>query len=64
VPEGEGQREEESAFEAISVPERIGAVILIATTLFIGIYPRCLLDLIVPALNSPLMLNLLKGQDR
>ena len=45
---------------AISVPERIGAGILIATTLLIGLYPRLLLDLIVPALNSPLMSNLLK----
>ena len=45
----------------ISVPERIGAAILIATTLLIGLYPRLLLDLIVPALNSPLMENLTKG---
>jgi NADH-quinone oxidoreductase subunit M len=47
--------------EPITTPERLGAVLLIATTLLIGLYPRLLLDLIVPALNSPLMSNLLKG---
>jgi len=40
--------------EPISVPERIGAAILIGTTLLIGVYPRLLLDLIVPSLHSPL----------
>jgi NADH-quinone oxidoreductase subunit M len=40
--------------EPISVPERLGAALLIATTLLIGLYPRLLLDLIVPALSSPL----------
>ncbi len=40
--------------EPISVPERLGAVILMATSLVIGLYPRLLLDLIVPALNSTL----------
>ena len=47
--------------EPITTPERIGAALLIATTLLIGLYPRLLLDLIVPALNSPLMSNVLKG---
>ena len=47
--------------EDISIPERIGAAILIGTTVTIGLYPRLLLDLIVPALNSPLMEKLLKG---
>ncbi len=43
-----------SAGEPISVPERIGAAILIGTTLAIGLFPSLLLNLIVPALNSPL----------
>ena len=30
-------------------------------TVLIGLYPRLLLDLIVPALQSPLMSKLLKG---
>ena len=38
----------------ISIPERIGAATLIAISLLIGLYPRLLLDLIVPALNAPL----------
>jgi NADH-quinone oxidoreductase subunit M len=47
--------------EPITVPERIGAALLIAITLLIGLYPRLLLDLIVPALSSPLMSNVLRG---
>jgi len=43
-----------TALEPITIPERIGAVMLIAATLLIGLYPRLLLDLIVPALQSPL----------
>ncbi len=50
-----------SALEPITIPERMGAAILIATTLLIGLYPRLLLDLIQPALESPLMARLLKG---
>ena len=48
-------------FDSISIPERIGAVLLIAITVLIGLCPRLLLDLIKPALESPLMLNVLKG---
>lgn len=51
----------EQALDDISVPERIGAAMLLATTLLIGLYPRLLLDLIVPALNSPLMEKVMKG---
>jgi NADH-quinone oxidoreductase subunit M len=42
--------------EPISVPERIGAMILIGASLLIGLYPRLLLDVIVPSFdsNSPL----------
>ena len=40
--------------EPISIPERIGAIMLIAATLVIGLYPRLLLDLIVPSFGSPL----------
>ncbi len=38
----------------ISLPEMIGAVLLIVCTLGIGLYPRILLDLIVPALHTDL----------
>ncbi|HWN95992.1 MAG TPA: NADH-quinone oxidoreductase subunit M [Methylomirabilota bacterium] len=43
------------ALAAISLPERIGAVMLLAITLLIGIYPRLLLDLIIPSFDTPLM---------
>src|SRR6266496_3920309 len=45
----------------ISIPERIGAVILIGATLAIGLYPRLLLDLIEPSFNSPLFEGLRKA---
>lgn len=37
--------------EPISVPERIGAAILMGTSLAIGLYPRLLLDLIMPSVD-------------
>jgi len=54
-------QERETALEPITIPERIGAALLIATTLLIGLYPRLLLDLIVPALHSPLFEGLWKA---
>jgi NADH-quinone oxidoreductase subunit M len=48
----------------ISAAERIGASILITTTVAVGLYPRLLLDLILPALNSPLFDGLRKGMWR
>ncbi|MCL5096574.1 MAG: NADH-quinone oxidoreductase subunit M [Candidatus Omnitrophica bacterium] len=47
--------------EAISIPERLGAAILMATTVLIGLYPRLLLDLIIPSFNAPWMQALVKG---
>jgi len=38
----------------ITIPERIGAVLLIGTSLVVGLYPRILLDIIIPSFNSPL----------
>jgi NADH-quinone oxidoreductase subunit M len=40
--------------EPISVPERLGAGALILASLVIGLYPRLLLDVIVPSFGSPL----------
>ncbi|HEV2462716.1 MAG TPA: NADH-quinone oxidoreductase subunit M [Acidobacteriaceae bacterium] len=45
----------------ITPPEKIAAAILMATSAVVGIYPRLLLDLILPALNSPLFDGLRKG---
>ncbi len=48
-------------FADISVPERVGAVILVVATVVIGLFPRLLLELIVPSFGSSLMARLLQG---
>jgi NADH-quinone oxidoreductase subunit M len=45
----------------ISFPERLGAIILICASVLVGIYPQVLLNIIVPALNSPLFEGLRNG---
>jgi len=45
----------------ITLPERIGAMILIGASVLVGLYPQALLNVIVPALNSPLFEGLRKG---
>jgi NADH-quinone oxidoreductase subunit M len=52
--DGRAARAADAPLEPISVPERIGAALLMATSLGIGLYPRLLLDLIDPALRSGL----------
>jgi NADH-quinone oxidoreductase subunit M len=47
--------------EPISTPERIGAAMLIAASLVIGLFPGLLLDWIQPCFNSPLFQRLLNG---
>ena len=49
------------ALAPISVPERIGAAVLIGTSLIIGLYPRLLLDLISQSFGSSLFDWLPKG---
>src|SRR5260221_9650688 len=44
--------QEHLQLEPITTPERIGAVLLIGTSLLIGLYPRLLLDLIGPSFSS------------
>ena len=53
--------DEHHAREPISVPERIGAVMLIAVSLVVGLYSRILLDVIIPSFNSPLFEWVKKG---
>jgi NADH-quinone oxidoreductase subunit M len=48
-------------FAPITWPEKAGALLLIATTVYIGLKPDVLLDWIVPALRSPLFQAVLKG---
>jgi NADH-quinone oxidoreductase subunit M len=55
-----GSAHAHSELTPISIPERIGAAMLIGTALLIGLYPRLLLDLIGPAFNSPLFDELRK----
>jgi NADH-quinone oxidoreductase subunit M len=49
-----------SKLDPISIPERIGAAMLIGTALLIGLCPRLLLDLIGPSFNSSLFDELRK----
>jgi NADH-quinone oxidoreductase subunit M len=63
-PVSSGAKSTRGRFADITVPERIGATLLISITLLIGLYPRLLLDLIEPALHSPLLENVMKAGDR
>jgi NADH-quinone oxidoreductase subunit M len=48
----------------ISIPERIGAIILIGASVIVGLYPQLLLRVIVPALHSSMFNGLWKGTGR
>lgn len=48
----------------ITIPERVGAVILLSASVAVGLYPQFLLRLIIPALHSPLFDGLWKGSGR
>jgi NADH-quinone oxidoreductase subunit M len=45
----------------ITLPERAGALLLIAATVYLGLQPGLLLDWITPALQSPLFQAVWKG---
>jgi NADH-quinone oxidoreductase subunit M len=49
------------ALEPISWPERIAAVLLIGTSLVVGIYPQTILWRVITALSSPMFDGLRKG---
>lgn len=49
------------AFDAITVPERIGAALFIGVALVVGLYPRILMDVIGRSFTSPLFEWLQKG---
>ena len=53
-----------SQLPAITIPERLGAVILMGASVVIGLYPQVLLRVIVPALRSPLFEGLWRGSSR
>jgi NADH-quinone oxidoreductase subunit M len=46
-------------FDPITFPEKLGGVILIAATLFVGLFPSVLLDPILHSFQSPLMHRIL-----
>jgi NADH-quinone oxidoreductase subunit M len=48
-------------FDCISVPEKIGAILLLSVSLIVGLYPDCLLRLIGPSLTLPMFEWLGKG---
>jgi NADH-quinone oxidoreductase subunit M len=48
-------------FDPISWPEKAGALLLVAATVYVGLKPDVLLSWIIPALQSPLMQAALKG---
>jgi NADH-quinone oxidoreductase subunit M len=45
----------------ITIPERVGGLVLMAVSLIVGVYPRLLLDLIVPSFNTPLFEGMRKA---
>jgi NADH-quinone oxidoreductase subunit M len=47
--------------DPISIPERAGALVLLAATLLIGLWPGLLLNFITPTLHSPLFQPLFQG---
>ncbi len=57
---GPPQAQEQAELAPISVPERIGAVLLIAASLFIGLFPQWIIGLVAPSFGSPLFHELLK----
>ena len=65
---GEAREKEDTppapALPPISLPERIGALLLIGASIAIGLYPQLLLRVIIPAFHSPLFDGLLRGAGR
>jgi NADH-quinone oxidoreductase subunit M len=46
---------------SISLAEKAGALVLLSAAIVVGLYPKVLLDLIGPSLNSPLFERMWKG---
>lgn len=51
----------EAPLPAITPPERLGAILLLAAAVAVGVYPDLLLDWIIPSLHSPLMRAAMSG---
>jgi len=57
----DGSAPAQSPLPPITLPERLGAAILIGSSIAVGLYPQMLLKIITPALNSPLFDGLREG---
>ncbi|MDR3229472.1 MAG: NADH-quinone oxidoreductase subunit M [Puniceicoccales bacterium] len=55
VAEAAARAEPLPRYAPITVPEKLGAALLLAASILIGLFPNLLLDWITPALNSPFM---------
>lgn len=53
-PAAAGDSASGQGLQAVSMPERLGAVLLIGASLLVGLYPQVLLRVIVPSFASPL----------
>jgi NADH-quinone oxidoreductase subunit M len=61
---GEAITTPEPVVPPITLPERLGACLLLASTIVLGLYPRILMNLILPSLNGPLFEQLRRGDWR
>jgi NADH-quinone oxidoreductase subunit M len=61
---GEPATAPEQLLPPITLPERLGACLLLASTIVLGLYPRVLMNLILPTLNGPLFEQLRRGDWR
>lgn len=51
----------ETSYEPITMPEKAGAILLLACTVLIGLYPRLLFDLIHPAIQQDMFKRIISG---
>jgi NADH-quinone oxidoreductase subunit M len=58
---GDAAENTEHALPPITLPERVGAFVLLASTIVLGLYPRLLMDLIAGSLSGPLFEQLRQG---
>jgi len=58
---GHGHSGHGEALDPVTLPEKLASVLLIATSLIIGLCPSLLLNWIEPCLQSPLFERVLKG---
>src|SRR5690606_38062370 len=54
VPTGNARRNNSKVFTDINIQEKVVFVIIVAVLILFGLFPKCLNDLIVPALEETL----------